>query len=167
MNHIEPERLQRYLAGEADPAEALLVDQHLADCVDCANQLAITASDDAFLNQVLQLDEEELAWIAHLDLTAPVLNRIVPWYRQPHTWLIMAPFIIAGAGLSRQVLGRLIHLVGWAGPVDLGIDLTRSLVRLIVYLSHGGLMVTLWPALLLAGAIWLWKRGSKEERDYA
>jgi predicted anti-sigma-YlaC factor YlaD len=171
VTHVTPENLQQYLAGEAGLAEAAEIEEHLAACPLCSDQLAVIAAEDATLTGLLALDPEELAWIESMDLTRTVLERVTPWFRQPTAVAIAVMLLAAGGWLSQQMLSLLSRLVGVEGSVGLAVDLARSfgplLVRLAFYLENGGLLASLWPALAIAGALWLWRRHPKEEKDYA
>lgn len=167
MTHIRPELMQRFLADEADLMERDAVADHLAQCDECAALLAQMAAEDDGLSLALTLEPEEAAWISGVDLTPAVLAKINPWYRRPSAYL---PFLLAGfpasvalylvaASVKQMLLG-----VQPVGAVVMGLQtLIPALYRLLQYLSRGGLLTTIWPALLLAGAIWLWRVRMKKE----
>jgi hypothetical protein len=45
--------------------------------------------------------------------------------------------------------------------------LIPALWRFVLYITRGGVLATLWPALVLGGGLWLWRRHLKEEKHYA
>lgn len=171
MSHIAAERLQQYLAGEAGLADARLIDEHLAHCPLCSESLAAIVADDAHLSRMLALDEDEQAWIAGLDLTGPVLGGVTPWFYH-WQWLAMAGLSVVACGwLSEKTLGVIGALVEWQGRVGLTMNIAQTLIpalwRFLLYITRGGLLAPVWPALVVGGALWLWHRHSKEEKDYA
>jgi predicted anti-sigma-YlaC factor YlaD len=170
MQHIQPDLMQRFLADEVDLMEREAVTEHLAECDACAALLVQMTADDDSLSQALRLDDDEAAWIASLDLTAPVLAKMRPWYREPAVLAITVPLILLAGYLFHLVTSLILGALGTEGPVGTTVELLRSLIpalwRLNLYLGHGGLLRTLWPVLVLAGAAWLWKsRTNKKEYE--
>ena len=106
------------------------------------------------------------AWIAGLDLTGPVMGRLDPWYRQPAVYLPALLAVVCATGMLQVVLSFLTRSFT-SDPVGLVVGLFRNLIpalwHLNVYLSRGGLLTTMFPVTLLAGAIWLWRARSKKE----
>lgn len=163
MTHLDRTLLQRYLAGELDLMATEEAGSHLAVCPACSQALAELAADDAALAGALALDESEQAWVSSLDLTGPVLQQIRP---RPVAWqtfiicvLALAPVVYAfrmTAGLARfgrPSLGSLPDLIR---------ELVPALLDLSGYLSNGGLIPKIWPALLL-GAVLVFRRHTKKE----
>jgi hypothetical protein len=171
LSHIEPERLQQYLAGETELVEATLIDQHLTDCLLCSDRLAAIAADDAHLCEMLALDEAEQAWIAGIDLTGPVLSQVTPWFHRWQWVAIAGLSLIAGGWLSQRTFALIGSLLGSQGKIGLTVNVAETLIpalwRFFLYITRGGVLATLWPALVLGGGLWLWRRHLKEEKHYA
>lgn len=161
MQHIQPDLMQRFLADEADLMEREAVTEHVTQCDACAALLVQMTADDDTLAQALRLDEDEAAWIGSLDLTAPVLAKIRPWYREPAVLAITVPLVLLAGYLFHLVTSLILGAIGDEGAVGAAVSLMRSLIpalwRLNIYLGHGGLLRSLWPVLILAGAVWFWK----------
>lgn len=167
MTHIQPELMQRFLANEADLMEREAIADHLALCDECAARLAVVAAEDDGLTLALKLEPGEAEWIASLDLAPAVLKRVNPWYGRPSAYL---PFLLAGAPaalsfyLITYAVKQMLLGVEPVGAVVMGLQtLLPALYRLILYLARGGMLTTIWPALLLAAAIWFWSARRKKE----
>jgi hypothetical protein len=170
MQHIQPDLMQRFLADEVDLMEREAVTEHLADCDACAALLVQMTADDDSLTEALRLGHDEAAWIGSLDLTAPVLAKLRPWYREPAVLAVTVPLILLAGYLFQVVTSLIFGAMSTEGPVGTTLDLLRSLLpalwRFNLYLGHGGLLRTIWPVLVLAGAVWLWKvRTNKKEYE--
>lgn len=165
MEHIMPELLQRYLHGEADLTEINGVDEHLSRCPSCQELLAQTAADDSLLTTALVLDAEDAAWANSLDLTQSVLHKVTPWFRHPPSLLTALILLATGAWGLAQMTALFGRLIPWDGLVGLTIKLGPSLARgvwwTLVYISEGGLLASLWPALALAAG-YVWRLYQKE-----
>ncbi|HLN65390.1 MAG TPA: hypothetical protein VK464_28030 [Symbiobacteriaceae bacterium] len=166
MRHVPPELMQRFLAGEVDLMERDAVSDHLTCCEACTDLLVqLTAEDDA-LTAALRLETADEAWIAGLDLTGPVMERLDPWYRRPAIYLPALLATVCATGMLQVVLSFLTDSFA-SDPVGLVVGLFRNLLpalwHLNVYLSRGGLLTTLMPVTLLAGVIWGWRARSKKE----
>lgn len=164
MDHLQPEQLQQYLAGELDPADLTLVEAHLTHCGPCESLLAAIAADDAALVDALALLPEEAAWIEAQDLRPTVARRIAPWHRQA-LGLLLLLIILAAAGWMLQETEALVRWrLNETGPVAISLALLEWLGRLtwrfLSYLSSGGPLINLWPAVLV-GALTLWIRRRK------
>ncbi|MDF2627005.1 MAG: hypothetical protein K0R39_836 [Symbiobacteriaceae bacterium] len=169
MRHIQPDLMQRFLADEVDLMERETVTEHLTHCEACTALLVQMTADDDSLSFALGLDEAEAEWVASFDLTAPVMAKLRPWYRDPAVWAIVAPMLlVASFGLS-LVSGLLTRSVEPTGPVGFTVGAMRELIpalwKLSAYLGQGGLLRTIWPVLLLAGAIWFWRSRMKKEEE--
>ncbi|HWI53505.1 MAG TPA: zf-HC2 domain-containing protein [Symbiobacteriaceae bacterium] len=169
MKHVQPEQMQRFLADELDLMEREAVTDHLAHCEACADRLVQMTADDDSLSLALGLADDEAAWIASLDLTQPVLAKIRPWYREPAFLAISVPLVAFAAFMLAQV-GRLLSLTqDDGGPIGFTVEALRTLIpalwRLNIYLGQGGLLRTLWPVLLLTGAVWFWRSRMKKEEN--
>lgn len=167
MPHIQPELMQRFLADEVDLMEREAIAEHLATCTACADLLvALTAEDDT-LSDALRLDESEAEWIASLDLAAPVLQKIRPWYREPGT--IISMLLVAGPALwgLNTVAGLLGSRLAIDHPIGFVVETLQALLpalwRLALYLLRGGLLTAIWPVLILAAAYFLWHARTKKE----
>ncbi|HYF93010.1 MAG TPA: zf-HC2 domain-containing protein [Symbiobacteriaceae bacterium] len=169
MQHVQPELLQRFLADEIDLMERESVSEHLATCGECAALLAQVAADDDALAQALHLDEAEAGWIASVDLTEPVLERIRPWYKEPVTLTILVAFVLLTAYLFAQMSSLIGRQLRWGGPVDFLVDAVRGIfpavLRLLVYIGQGGLLTAVWPALALTALIWLMRSRWMKKED--
>lgn len=167
MQHIQPELIQRFLADEADLMEREAVTEHLAHCDECAALLVQITADDDSLALALGLDEAEAAWVASVDLTQPVLTKIRPWYREPVFLAVVVPIALVATYMVSQVSSLIIRQFTMEGPVGLTVEALRNLIpllwRLNMYLGQGGLLRTLWPALLLAALVWFWRSRAKKE----
>lgn len=167
MTHLQGELLQRYLAGEADLIEIEQLEAHLAACDTCSHLLTQIAADDAQLAASLALDEAELAWAEGLDLTGPVGRQIRPWYRQPQTLLIFLPLVLLSSLIFHQIgqlIGTYLTRNGTVGTSVAILSATAETAwNLLGYLSSGGLLASLWPALVLSTALWLYQSLKKKE----
>jgi anti-sigma factor RsiW len=159
MTHITSAALQAYLAGEIDLAKQAALEEHLIACPLCTGHLTQIATDDAHLRTALELDPEELAWAQRLDLTKLVLERVIPWYRQPSYWLILLPLLLGAAWGIEQIGSLLASYLAYKGTVGLTVTLLEVAARggwtLLTFLSGGGLLVSLWPALVLGALLWV------------
>lgn len=166
MRHIQPDLMQRFLSDEVDLMERETVTEHLTHCEECTALLVQMTADDDSLSLALGLDEAEAEWVASVDLTAPVMAKLRPWYREPAVWAILAPILLLAAYMLSRVGAFLMRTAEPTGPVGFTVDTLRSLVpalwKLNVYLGQGGLLRTIWPVLLLAGAIWFWRSRMKK-----
>lgn len=168
MRHIQPDLMQRFLADEVDLMERETVTEHLTHCEECTALLIQMTADDDSLSLALGLDESETDWVASVDLTATVMEKLRPWYRDPAVWAIVAPLLLLTSYMLSRVGASLTHrAVGSEGPVGFAVDALRDLIpalwKLGAYLGQGGLLRTIWPVLLLAGAIWFWRSRMKKE----
>lgn len=161
MDHLQPEQLHHYLAGELDPADLTLVETHLTHCAQCESLLAAIAADDAALIDALALRPEEVAWIEAQDLRPTVARRIVPWYLQAQGLLLLLIILAAGGWMLQEATALITLALSQTGPVAITLALLGELGRLtwrfLAYLGSGGPLVTLWPVVLL-GALTLWIR---------
>lgn len=171
--HIQPDLMQRFLADEADLMEREAVTAHLARCEECSALLVEMTAEDDSLSLALSLDEAELAWADSVDLTQPVLRKLRPWYLEPALLGIALPLVLF-AGFMLSLASRLISWTfgGGDGPIGLTVGAMRELIpalwKLNLYLGQGGLLRSLWPVVLLAGAVWLWRvRTKKEDKSHA
>lgn len=171
MNHIPSEELQRYLTGELDLPDREAVEDHLAECQECAGELAALAAEDALLREVLALTPEEQAWAAGIDLTEPVLRQITPWTRHP---VLIATGAVLAAGAAWGVqeaawqLEALLLAWGPAGVAARAVSIgLRLLAALAGFIAHGGLLPVLWPAVAVGLLFWIRHVGRREEHDYA
>ena len=169
MKHIELEQMQRFLADEIDLIERDSVAEHLACCDQCAALLAQVTADDELLAGALRLDDEEKQWLELVDLTEPVLQKIRPWYREPAAIAIgLLALVPPLFFLSRMVPLLVSSLWRDGSTFDLLSDLVPALWHLNLYLGRGGLLVTMWPALVLAAILWfVTARTKKEAPDHA
>lgn len=172
MPHIQPDLIQRFLADEADLAERDIVTEHLACCDECSALLAALAAEDDTLADALRLDPAEAEWLGSIDLTEPVLAKLRPWYWEPGT-IITAVIVAVPALLALQTVSAMLdRQLVIESPIGFTISLIRSLGpalwRMAAYMSRGGLLLTIWPALVLAAGIGLYlARTKKEERTNA
>lgn len=165
MDHLQPEQLQQYLAGELDPADLTLVEAHLTHCAQCESLLAAIAADDAALLGALALRPEERAWIEAQDLRSAVARGLTPWYLQAHGLLLL----LISMAVAGWMLQQTASLVAWGlkstGPVAISLLLLEWVGRLcwrfLTYLGSGGPL--LWPTLLVGGlTLWLRRRKSSD-----
>lgn len=166
MRHIQPDLMQRFLADEVDLMERDTVTEHLTHCEECTALLVQMTADDDLLSLALSLDEAETAWAASVDLTPTVMEQLRPWYRDLAVWAIIAPLVLLASYMLSRVGALLTYTAEPVDSVGFAVDTLRSLVpalwKLGVYLGQGGLLRTIWPALLLAGAIWFWRSRMKK-----
>lgn len=171
MDHITPEALQQYLAGEASLHETQHIDEHLSSCTACADLLAILASEDTFLTQMLQLETEEMAWVTATDLTSSVMTGI----RRP-IWsaqILLPTILIIATGAWGLHIGM--NLVEQAfvnkGAMGVAANVLPFVLALLwealLYIAEGGLLTTIWPALVLGLVVWLWRSKQMEETNHA
>lgn len=157
--HITGAALQAYLAGEIDLVDRAALEEHLIACPLCTDHLTQLATDDAHLRTTLELDPEELAWAQGLDLTGSVLERVMPWYRHPISWLMLLPLLLGAAWGIEQIGNLLAGYLAFKGTVGLTVSLLQATARagwrLFMFLSGGGLLASLWPALVLGAILWL------------
>ncbi|HYF76010.1 MAG TPA: hypothetical protein VD973_02670 [Symbiobacteriaceae bacterium] len=168
MKHIQPDLMQRFLADEVDLMERETVTEHLTLCEECTALLIQMTADDDSISLALGLDEAETDWVASVDLTAAVMEKLRPWYRDPAVWVIVAPLVLLASYMLSWVGSLLTRsAVGPEGPVGFAVGALRELVpalwKLGAYLGQGGLLRSIWPVLLLAGAIWFWRSRTKKE----
>jgi len=166
VKHLQADLLQRYLAGEADLTEQDTVVEHLAECDECASLLADMAADDRTLTAALRLTDAEAAWIAGMDLTQPVMTRLA-WYREPSLIVLALLALLPGTWILGQAGQWMVAQLTADGPVGtalaIGGLLGSALWNLLVYASNGGLLVQIWPVLILAAGYWLGRRYYKKE----
>jgi len=167
VKHIEFELMQRFLAGEADLAEQDTVAEHLACCDQCAALLAQVTADDAALAGALRFDDDEMQWLASVDLTGPVLQNIRPWYQEGASLAVGLLVLAPALWLLNWVVSMITASVVTDTPVGSTLEFLKGLIaalwELNLYLGRGGLLVTIWPALALAAALWLFYAYSKKE----
>lgn len=157
MEHIKPEQLQLYLAGELDLAAAELVDGHLRHCSECEALLVAIAADDAGLAGALALTPEEAEWVAAQDLRPVVMVKLVPWFRQPQGLLLLVTLLAAAGWMLQQTVGLLTRTLSFSGPVGVTVDLLEGSARLawtfLTYMGSGGPVAALTPFVLVLTAV--------------
>jgi anti-sigma factor RsiW len=170
MTHVSPELMQRFLAGEVDLMLRESVSEHLACCDSCAELLVLLSAEDDALTDALRLDAADQAWVASMDLTVRVMDQVIPWYRRPSLYLPTALVVASAVYVLNWTLSLVTHSLT-AEPVGLTVSLLQQLLpalwRMTQYLSQGGLLPSIWPAVVLAAALWLWRSRTikKEARN--
>lgn len=163
MDHLNPEELQRYLAGESNLADSALVEEHLTRCHHCESLLAAIAADDAALTEALRLSEEEAAWVAAQDLRPAITERIIPWVLQPQGRVLLLIMLIAAGWMLDQTVWLLSRAVDNTGPVAMTLTLVEwvgpLIWRFLQYAGTGGPLAILWPIfLLIVPTVWIRRR---------
>jgi hypothetical protein len=167
MQHIQPDLMQRFLADEVDLMQRDAVTEHVAGCDACAALLVALAAEDDSLGEALRLDDAETAWVEATDLTAAVLEKVRPWYREPGAIITMLVIALPTLLALSQVAALVSRSFTIEHPVGLVLELLQTLLpalwHLVLFVLRGGLLTTLWPILALAAVCFLWHLRSKKE----
>lgn len=159
MDHLTPEQLQRYLAGDLHLEESTEVEGHLTRCSRCESLLAAIAADDAALSDALALSSEELEWVGAQDLRPAVARRLAPWFLQPAGMLLLLAMAATAGLMMSQTTALLGRWVGWNGPVDAALSILELVLRLtwrlFEYIGASGPLVAL---ILVLTGLWILRR---------
>ncbi len=156
MRHCEIEQLHQYLAGALAETERAEVEAHLTGCHACSMALAEIAAEDALLTDSLALDAAERVWIESIDLVEPVMALASPRFRLTPPVVLTSLLMLAGGYLAGSIWSAGSGLLGDLPDIGAIITLIPQFFRFFAWLSGGGLLLTLWPALLIAALSGLW-----------
>lgn len=159
MEHLKPENLQLYLAGETDLAESARIEEHLTRCAQCESLLATVAAEDGALTEALALTADEAAWVAAQDLRPAVTRRIAPWFLQPQGLLLLLSLVATAGWMLQQTVDFVSRWMEISGPIGLTVGFMEGAARLawafLTYMGAGGPVAALTPLVLvlLAAAV--------------
>jgi anti-sigma factor RsiW len=139
--------LDLWSAQALPPDEASAVAAHVASCANCRAQQARSQSDRASLHAALELDQDERAYLATLDLAAAWRTRTATDAR----WGWLALIGVLGAFVAWTIAGRPFgELLGMANQVGLSTVLFSSAFGALLSLIQSLIEVSTSPALSLA-----------------
>jgi len=99
--------MPRYLAGESDQGEAVAVEEHLANCNQCAADLEADRNVDTWLREAMLHEEPDASAVirhvvAHMEH--------VPWWRRPFAVGMLRFAAVSSVLLVAFVIGRGVYI---------------------------------------------------------
>jgi len=141
--------LDLWLAHALPAEEASAVAEHVAACPSCTAQQARSQVDNLTLRSALELDHDERAFLAGLDLASTWRAQAIPSADVRWGWLALLGSVTAFIAwtIAAQPFGE---LLGTANLVGLGTVVLTNAVALLLGLAHSLIDVSINPALGLA-----------------
>jgi anti-sigma factor RsiW len=141
--------LDLWLAHALPSAEASAVAAHVAACPSCTVQQARWQADNLSLRSALELDHDERAYLANLDLATTWRAQAAPSTDARWGWLALLGIITAFIAwtIAAQPFGE---LLGTANLFGLGTVLLTNAVTLLLGVATSLIDVSTNPALGLA-----------------
>jgi anti-sigma factor RsiW len=141
--------LDLWLARALPSEEASVVAAHVAECPSCAAQQARWHSDSDSLRSALELDYDERAYLASLDLATTWRAQAAPATDARWGWLALLGIVTGFVAwtIAAQPLGE---LLGTASLVGLGSVLLTNAITLLLGVAFSLIDISINPALGLA-----------------